>query len=282
MDSKEFGLVAVQQLFKIESLHYGFWENIDSISINELINAQEKYISFLCEHIKEAIGDNSTTKILDAGCGTGIVTERLLQMGYNVDGLVPSNWMAKMAQKKIIPYKNDKQTNIYESKFEDFTNSNPTNKYEVVFFSESYQYIDLQSSFDVLNQILSNTGTVIIFDFFRRDGVKGKSPLGGGHSISKFYEAVEKNGFRISKDLDVTSNLSPNLQLENEILTDRVLPFIETLDKFLSTRYKYTSKLLKFLFRKKLDKFKYKYSSKRNRESFEKFKTYRLLVLEKS
>jgi len=281
MDSKEFGLVAAQQLFKLESLHYGFWESGAAISINEIVKAQEKHTSFLCEHIRDAIADNNTAKILDVGCGTGLVVKKLLQMGYNVDGLVPSNWMAKMAREKVVPYKNDSKGRIYESTFEDFARLNVIDKYQIVFFSESYQYIDLQSSFNVLGRILSDTGTVIIFDFFRRDGVEGKSPLGGGHSIGEFYRAVTKNGFKITKDLDVTSNLSPNLQLVSEILAERILPFAETLDKFLSARYKNTLRLLKFLFKKKLDKTKFKYSVERNRENFEKFKTYRLMVIEK-
>ena len=28
MDSREFGLVAVQQLLKIQDIHYGFWEKV--------------------------------------------------------------------------------------------------------------------------------------------------------------------------------------------------------------------------------------------------------------
>ena len=32
MDSKEFGLVAAQQLFQVEDLHYGFWD------LDEVIN----------------------------------------------------------------------------------------------------------------------------------------------------------------------------------------------------------------------------------------------------
>tara|TARA_B110001450_G_C17558581_1_gene455758 strand:+ start:38 stop:886 length:849 start_codon:yes stop_codon:yes gene_type:complete len=282
MDSKEFGLVAAQQLFKIESLHYGFWENSETASIGGIVKAGEKHTSFLCEYIKEAVGDDKTAKILDAGCGTGVVTKKLLQMGYYADGLVPSNWMAKMAQENTAPYKNNEKGTIYESTFEDFTISDATNKYQVVFFSESYQYVDIQKSFDVLDLILSNTGAVIIFDFFKRDGVEGKSPLGGGHSIGKFYEAIERNGFKIYKDLDVTSNLSPNLRLVSEILTDRILPLIETLDKFLSIRYKKRFKFFKFLFKKKLNKLKFKYSPERNQKSFDKFKTYRLIVIKKA
>lgn len=282
MDSKEFGLVATQQLFKVQSLHYGFWENNEAVSLDGMVKAQEKYTAFLCEHIKEAVGDDKTAKILDAGCGTGIVIRKLLQMEYNVDGLVPSNWMAKMAQENVRPYKNDAKGRIYESTFEDFAISNAINKYQVVFFSESYQYIDMQKSFDVLDLILSNTGAVIIFDFFKRDGVEGRSPLGGGHSIGEFYETVERNGFKIHQDLDVTSNLSPNLRLINEILRDRILPFMGSLDKFLAARYKNTFKLLKFMFNKKLKKLKFKYSSERSHTSFEKFKTYRLIVIKKA
>ena len=65
MDSKEFGLVAAQQLFKIESLHYGFWENSETASIGGIVKAGEKHTSFLCEYIKEAVGDDKKAKILD-------------------------------------------------------------------------------------------------------------------------------------------------------------------------------------------------------------------------
>ena len=47
MDSKEFGLVAAQQLFKIEDIHYGFWEDGENATLGNWKEAQETHTEFL-------------------------------------------------------------------------------------------------------------------------------------------------------------------------------------------------------------------------------------------
>ncbi len=281
MDSKEFGLVAAQQLFQIEDLHYGFWEKDETPSTGKFIEAQKKYTQLLCKYIEEAVNADRNARILDIGCGIGITTAALLEMGYKVDGLVPSGWMAQRARENIQRYKDESKGNIFECGFEDFPTSSLNEKYQLAFFSESYQYINMQKAFDNLDLILSDNGTVIIFDFFRKDGVKGKDPMGGGHSIGQFFETVKRNGYTIQTDLDVTENLSPNLKLVHDILVSRIIPFGNTLDEFLSARFNFLYRIFKYMFRKKLSKAKYKYSQSRNEENFQKFKTYRMFVLKK-
>jgi len=279
MESKEFGLVAAQQLFQLQDLHYGFWEKGEIPSITQFEEAQNKHTQFLFQHIEHALKNEKNPKILDIGCGLGITTNKLLELGYRVDGLVPSAWMAQQARKNTQQYQDETRGDIYECTLENFPISDLTEKYSLAFFSESFQYVNMQNAFDVLNLILSKTATVIIFDFFRKDEVAGKSPLGGGLSIGEFYERVNKSGYLIQTDLDVTENLNPNLRLVNDILVNRIIPFSKTLDAFLSTRHKFLYGLFKFMFRRKLKKTRYKYSQRRNEENFQKFKTYRLFVL---
>lgn len=281
MESKEFGLVAAQQLFQIQDLHYGFWEKGEIPTTGKLIEAQEKYTKFLARYVEEAINADKNCKILDIGCGIGITTRKFLEMGYRVDALVPSAWMAQKARTNVEQYADNTKGNIFECGIEDFPVSDLDEKYQLAYFSESFQYVNMQKAFDVLNKILSDNGTVIIFDFFRKDDVEGKSPMGGGHLISKFYETVDRNGFTIQTDLDVTENLSPNMKLVNDILVNRVIPFGNTLDAFLSSRYNLVYRFIKFLLKRKLADIEFKYSQRRNAESFEKFKTYRMLVLKK-
>lgn len=281
MESKEFGLVAAQQLFQIEDLHYGFWEKDEIPSTGKFIEAQKKYTQLLCRHIEEAVNADRNARILDIGCGIGITTGALLEMGYKVDGLVPSEWMAHRARENIQRFKDESRGEIFECGFEEFPVSTLKEKYQLAFFSESYQYVNMQKAFDKLNLILSENGTVIIFDFFRKDDVKGKDPMGGGHSIGQFHKTVNRYNYSILTDLDLTKNLSPNLRLVNEILVNRLIPFGDTLDEFLSSRFSFLYRIFKYLFRKKLAKAKYKYSQSRNEENFQKFKTYRLFVLKK-
>ena len=51
MDSKEFGLVAAQQLFKIEDIHYGYWDKSEIASLNNWKIAQERHTNFLFQYI---------------------------------------------------------------------------------------------------------------------------------------------------------------------------------------------------------------------------------------
>lgn len=281
MDSKEFGLVAAQQLLQVQDLHYGFWEKGTETTNSNFLEAQLKHTSFLFGYIDKAIDADKSRKILDSGCGIGITTSKLLKDGYRVDGLVPANWMAIKARENIQKFKDDTKGEIFECTLENYPITQLKEKYQTVFFSESYQYVNMQKAFDVFQKILTDNGTVVIFDFFCLDGVKGKSPLGGGHSLEKFYELVNKNGYKIETDLDVTKNLSPNLSLLNDMLITRFIPFIKTLDLFLTSKHPKKYNFIKYIFRKKLKKMKYKYSHRRNAENFEKFKTYRLIVLNK-
>ena len=62
----------------------------------------------------------------------------------------------------------------------------------------------MHSGFEVISKIIKPGGTIIIFDFFRKDGVPGRSPMGGGHSLSSFYKTVAEFGLTIEEDIDVT------------------------------------------------------------------------------
>jgi SAM-dependent methyltransferase len=281
MDSKEFGLVAAQQLFKIEDIHYGFWKDGEEATLGNWKEAQEAHTQFLFDHIFKHLENKEESYMLDIGCGVGFTTQKLLKSGYKVDGLVPYQWMAEYASNLVSDYKQDNTGRIYECTFEDFKTSEKAVKYQLAFFSESFQYVNLDKSFKKLDQILTDNGKVVIFDFFKKDDVEGKSPLGGGHHLSRFYDTVKQYNYEILTDLDVTTNLSPNLKLVNEVLVDRLIPFSDTLNKFLSSRYPKVYKLLKLMFRKKLSKLAFKYSEDRNEENFIKYKSYRLIVLSK-
>ena len=282
MDSKEFGLVAAQQLFQIEDLHYGFWDLNENKNLSSWKKAQLKHTNFLFKYINKFINDKNTAKLLDVGCGIGITTKKLLDDGYNIDGLVPYKWMADYAKNLTQEHLKNNKTSIFECKFEDFTIRKKNQKYDLIFFSESYQYVNMRKSFDVIEKILSKNGKIIIFDFFKRDNINGESPLGGGHSIGLFYKLLKEYNYNIKEDIDVTENLSPNLKLVNDMIVNRLIPFSKTLDQFLYSRNKYVYKFIKWIMKKRINKMKFKYSENRNEENFIKYKTYRLIVISKN
>tara|TARA_Y100000590_G_scaffold438666_1_gene561752 strand:+ start:7 stop:855 length:849 start_codon:yes stop_codon:yes gene_type:complete len=280
MDSKEFGLVAAQQLFHIEDIHYGFWEKDEVATLNNFKEAQKKHTDFLFQYIDNFIENKDQSKILDIGCGVGTNVKKLLDKGFKVDGLVPYPWMAKYASNVNSKYKSQDRGRIYKCKIEDFPIKGIKQKYQLVFFSESFQYVNMNSTFNILEKILKKHGTIIIFDFFKKDNIGDISPLGGGHSINFFYNVIKNFNYKIEEDIDITDNLSPNLKIINEIMVERLIPFSDTFDKFMLTRHKSIYRIIKWLLRKKINKIKFKYTN-RDENAFKKFKTYRLIVLKK-
>ena len=75
-------------------LHYGFWKdpsriNTDDISLNDVIEAQERYIEHLSSFIPKGISN-----ILDVGAGIGGNSQFLITKGFDVDALSPDECLS--------------------------------------------------------------------------------------------------------------------------------------------------------------------------------------------
>jgi len=91
---------------------------------------------------------------------------------------------------------------------------------------------------------------------------------------------LPKWGLSIVKDQDITSNMSPSIELLDKLLNERGAPALQTLNQFLQARNPLTYGLAKFVFRTQLKKLQQKYfAGNRTKKSFEKYKCYRLFVL---
>jgi SAM-dependent methyltransferase len=92
VDSKELGLAAglvlAKYFLKTEHLHYGYWSGDLEVNIANLKEAQDRYSEVLLSHIPDGTGS-----ILDVGCGTGVLSRRLLDEGYRVESVSPSPFL---------------------------------------------------------------------------------------------------------------------------------------------------------------------------------------------
>jgi hypothetical protein len=81
------------------------------------------------------------------------------------------------------------------------------------------------------------------------------------------------------KDEDITRRVSPNMELVNDLLMNRIKPATLAIGRYVEGRYPLLSWLALRLMRKKLDKANFKYfSGHRSKEVFERYKTYHLLL----
>jgi SAM-dependent methyltransferase len=279
MHSRELGLVLAQQLGNVEDLHYGLWDPDLELKFSNLSVAQQRYSDMLLAELPPASGD---VRVLDVGCGTGHLISQMLDRGYLADGVIPARDLGTLVRKRI-GERSGYQPHIYECKFEDFPVAEARGKYDVVLFSESFQYIKPSDSLPLVQQLLKPGGLLVICDFFKTashgDGGPGDKSFGGGHPHKDYLETMGRFPFRLLKDDDITRRVSPNLQLLNDWLMNRARPAGLTIHRYLSSNYSWSTRFALWLFRKKLKKLQYKYfSGHRSRETFERYKTYHLMV----
>lgn len=272
--SQEIGLrlalIFGSYLYNIKQLHFGYWSKEMKLELSNLSKAQAGY----CELLKSVIPVNVKT-ILDVGCGTGALAQELLAAGYTVDCVTPSNFFTS-----LIASNTDGKSEIFQTTFEELKTDK---KYDMILFSESFQYIEIEKGFEKAMGLLNDNGHILISDYFKKDKkmVSGKSPLSGGHKLVKFNELMKNLPLSEIKHLDITEQTAPNLDLVNDLLNNLALPAIECLVKYVKAKnlYNFACSVSSLIFRKKIENLQRKYfRDERNAENFKKYKQYLVLL----
>ena len=273
VDSKEVGLVAGLNLFHFflgtRDLHYGLWTDDLEVNIRNLPEAQQRYSNFLIDHIPDDV-----SRILDVGCGAGGLASELRGRGYQVEGVSPSPLLSDAARDNA-----GEDFVIHQGRFEDvwLENAEP---FDLVMFSESFQYITLDTALEKAQSLLRPGGYILICDFFKT-GAPGKSVIGGGHPIDKFNSVLDASGLHILADKDITAETAPNLDIVNEMGRDLFLPTFDLVGYAFRENHPWLAKLIHWKFKKKIRKIHNKYTSgKRNGAAFALHKIYKLFLLQ--
>ena len=162
---------------------------------------------------------------------------------------------------------------IHLCKFEELETTIP---YDLILFSESFQYVRLIESVQKIENLLSPNGHLLICDVFHKN-VPGKSSMRGGHRWDYFEEAIQNSQLKLVKDLDITEETAPTYDFLNQLLTDVAGPIADMSGTYLNDKYPKLAKLVKWKFRNKLDRInRVWFSGELTGENFIKFKSYRL------
>jgi hypothetical protein len=90
--------------------------------------------------------------------------------------------------------------------------------------AESLQYIHLDQALPLIDQILKPGGSWIVGDYFR---IKEKSSLRGGKFWNHFVEIVDKSGWNMTSQQDITLNVLPFVDYLNTLGNRLFLPLVE-------------------------------------------------------
>ena len=275
VDSKEVGLELGLMVFKFflksEYLHYGYFKDGLETDIQNLKQAQENYTQLLLESIP-----GGTKSILDVGCGSGKTASTLISNGYSVDCVSPGTILTNYAANLL-----GDQATIYNTKFEDIKEDK---KYDLILFSESFQYIPLSSSIENALQRLNDGGHIMICDFFKTEA-PGKSYLGGGHRFTHWQETMEQYKSKISlvKELDITKETAPTIDLVNQLSNEVFAPVSKSVWAVAEDRFPLLIKIINWKYKKKFQKMRKKHlEGQRTGENFIKHKKYMFYLFQKS
>ncbi|PCJ21272.1 MAG: hypothetical protein COB02_01430 [Candidatus Cloacimonadota bacterium] len=244
------------EVLGLDRLHYGMWDN-DPMSLDGVRAAQSRYEDFLINSIPK-----NCKRILDVGCGTGIMSQQLKANGFDVEGISPDLFQQELYQKKV-------GNPFYLSKFEDFI---PSQKYDCIIMSESCQYINLDLLFNKLKECLCDNGVFIVCDYFVLD--HALSPFSkSGHNLNRFLKLLKFENFVIVKEKDITKEVTPTLDYAKFMVDQYILPSIKLLLEKVEEKHFWIYKVLMFFTKSKVAQFNKEYLLT-DSEQFQKNKKY--------
>lgn len=201
----DVGLGFVKWLTGAENLHYGLWTGLEPAAGN-LGAAQAAYTAKLFGYLPEG-----KLAILDIGGGAGETAKKLIALGHEVEIVVPSALLAARCRA------NAPEAKVHEMTFEAFRTDR---RFDLCLFSESFQYIALETALDKALDLAKPRGHVLIADCFRSEGFAPDGKLriaGGGHRIAAFRGAVAVRPVDVVREEDVTDAVAPSIDLEQEL-----------------------------------------------------------------
>lgn len=259
----EIGLIFCKYFMKTEYLHYGLFEKDIAVDIWNLGKAQDRYADLLLSQIPDGV-----KTILDVGCGSGKTAQYLTSKGYEVECVSPSRLLNEYARNLL-----GESTPVHTKKFEEFETDK---KFDLVLFSESFQYIPIKESLGRAIKYLKPQGDIIVADFFRRDDEQQeRGPLGGGHKWTEWTALLPTFPLETIKERDITNETSLMMDLVNGFTMEVIKPAYTLGMMLADDRYPKLMKFIKWKFKKKLDKIENKhFQGERNSDNFKKYKRY--------
>lgn len=269
LPSHEFGLamgyLIGHYFLDMQDLHYGYWPIDLPPRPQHLALAQARYTDFLMQHIPTDV-----RTVLDVGCGAGNTARKLLELGYQVDCVSPNGVLTGVAQSVL-----QGRAQIYEAKFQDLITER---RYDLILFSESLLFIPLDQAFAKALELLTPGGHVLITDIFRIPA-EGRSPIGGGHELPRFREAIARVPLDQVADIDMTDGIAPTFDLLDGAYREAIEPGYRLILARLTARHPWVMRFVKWKFKKQMRRYEDKhFSGRRNGANFKKYKSYRLLL----
>jgi len=268
--SKDLGLglghVTGRFFVGTEELHFGYWPEALAPVWKNLPKAQEAFSDLLMQHVP-----TQAQSVLEVGCGTGVLARRLLDSGRSVDVVSPSSYLTRVAREAL-----GDDARFHECRFEELETDR---RFDLVLFSESFQYLEPGRGLEGAAALLKEGGHVLLCDFFKLPSDE-RSPIGGGRVFREFERELADSSLEVVTEIDISERVAPGLAVLQDIDQNLAKPGYEALATTLEAEHPWLLRFLRWRFARRLAKFEQRVASgARNPAAFLRHKTYRLYLL---
>lgn len=267
-DNLDLELFFLTEILKLNSLHYGYWDENQSITLENLKVAQIHYTNTLISMIPMNVKN-----ILDVGSGIGDVSSTLAKKNYTVTAISPD----KNHQKFFSKYSTIK---FHNERFEDL---NISDTFDCILMSESQNYIDTQKAFSQCDRYLNPKGYLLVSGIFRKNNSKEFNNV--TNIELEYIEKAKTKGFNLIEKIDITKNTLPTLDFAFIKYNEYFTPTLHMIKHYLTSSAPLKLKILKFFFKKQLNTLKKIndfYIERLNSQRFFDYTKYLRLLFQKS
>ncbi len=221
-------------LLRLRSLHYGYWDNGHAVKLDfRLIRqAQARYTKLLVNTVPPGV-----RTVLDVGCGVGCNARALTERGYKVTSISPDGNHGKFFDDAPEPLQ------FVQSKYENFSSHD---LYDLVLMSESQNYFDAGAGLAKTRSLLTPGGYLLICGMFRKKDTRQFDQV--RNVEDDYLLKAREQGFELVERVDITSNVSPTLDIVRMAKEEYVTPLMSVAGN--GRRWKL--RIARLLFRKEM------------------------------
>jgi SAM-dependent methyltransferase len=175
----------------VASMHYGLFDGPGE----SIATAQERSTALLLSRLP-----SPPARLLEVGIGLGTTLARLTEMGYAAQGITPDPVQAAAAAERF-----GGRIRVHTTPLEHYET---TDRFDVVLFQESSQYIDSEALFRKVRALAAPGARVVVLDEFALEPVEKPGAL---HRLDRFLAAAKAQGFTLEEEVDVTRRAAPTI-----------------------------------------------------------------------
>lgn len=229
-------LYFVKEVVGLDSLHYGYFEPGDALTMDALRRAQARYTETLADLLPADV-----TRVLDVGCGVGDIARAMAGRGKTVVALSPDRNHGRYLEGS------HPRITFVNRRFEDHSNAEPV---DLVLMSESQNYFETDAGLAQCRKHLRPGGYLLVSGMFVKEPCEEFKDI--VNAEAPYFAAAAKQGFQLLERRDITDQVVPTLQFSLQALAQYVESVPRMLDHYMRARSPVKHWLLKTFFGRQL------------------------------